>query len=833
MRALYLLSFTSLIILLGCIQEENYEYPIVQTGNVVEITSAGLVFHGKIMNEGNAKILDHGFVWHTTSEPLVDGDNYVKSLGKLASAIFSAEVNSAFIAGQTYYLRAYVNDGSQIIYGRTVTFKSLGSSVPTITGFSPETATWGDTLTIEGENFSWKKDENIVEFGKFTSEVIVVKDTQLIVLVPEELDTTDVMIRLYLLNHLITSQEKFNLIPPKISSVSPEKGTYGDIVTIVGKYFSEGKTQVFFNGIEASISSLSDTEIVTIVPKGLEEGSIELKVVVAHQKVVYEDGFISTAPRIIATAPQEGTWNDIVSIEGVNFSTEASKNIVRFGNVEAEVIDANEHVLKVKVPVDLLAQESRISVEVKEQINEFSEAFILDVPKINVFSPEIATFRDVIAISGQNFNPKVSNNRVYFGETEAEVIDVSDSEISVIVPDEYYSESGKAQIRVAIGELSTTSLSEFNLLLHEVLNFTPTSADRNDEITLDGNYFNPTSEFNRIFLDEVELNVISASENQIIVSIPEGIEHGNHSLKVSIAGRTVTATNPITIYEPWQRLGDFPGSRRSGAISFAIGNYGYVGGGMYNYNSLRDFYKYDPGLDSWTRLSDLPFLTDKHTFTSNNDNAYVLSKNEFWKYNSSTDTWVELSQFPGASIYSSWPHILFSLNDKIYVSSGLIIQYLKNNYEQIWEYNTSTDAWTQKTRFPDPVNYCFGLVVNDIGYRTSGEFFYKYDQANDLWTKSSKLQMSTATYPAAFSINGKGYTATGGWADYSHWKIKDVYEYNMLNGSYLKLVDFPNNSRTQTSYFVIGNKAYIGLGLGAYSSFFNDFWEFDPSKIKR
>ena len=810
MRILIILCLINLLIFPGCREEEKYEFPIIQTGEVVEITSTGVIFYGKILNDGDEKILDHGFVWDINPDPLVNENSYIKSLGPVSSDIFSAKITSAFISGQNYYLRAYVINDSHIIYGRTVSFKSLGSSTPTITGLFPETATWGDTLIITGANFSWKTDENKVEFGNFNAEVVDVEDSKLAVLIPEDLDTSNISIKLSYQNYSIVSDDKFSLIPPEIRSINPIKGTFGDSVNISGNYFNEGKTQFYFNDIEASIISINNSEAIIRVPSGLEEGNVELKVIVAYQKAIYEQGFTSIAPRISGLSTIRGTWNDVVTIEGVNFSSEIAA--------------------KVRIPVNLLKLESIVNVEVNEQISKYPIKFRLQNIEIDSFDPKTATFRDVVKIRGLNFNPVLSNNKVYFGEIEAIVLDVSNSELSVTVPDQFFSASGKTPIRLEVGDLSTISNDEFTLLLQEVSNFTPTIAERHDEITINGNYFNPSSDFNEVFLDEFELTIVSASKNQIVASVPEGIVHGNYLIKVDIAGRTITATNSISIFEPWQKIEDFPGSRRSDAISFAIGNYGYVGGGNFNYNSLQDFYRYDVSSDSWTRLSNIPFNTDRSTGISYNGKAYVFNKNELWEYDPQVDIWKKLNQFPGSS---GWPHILFNLNDNIYITSGLIKHRYVPDVEQIWAYNISTNSWIYESLFPAPVGYSFGFVVDGTGYRTSGEYFYKYDQENDLWEQSVQLQKWSASFPAKFSINGKGYTATGGWPGNSDYKIKDAYEYDFLSSTYLKLVDFPNNPRTQTSFFVIGNKAYIGLGQGEYNSYFNDFWEFDPSKIKR
>ena len=49
----------------------------------------------------------------------------------------------------------------------------------------------------------------------------------------------------------------------------------------------------------------------------------------------------------------------------------------------------------------------------------------------------------------------------------------------------------------------------------------------------------------------------------------------------------------------WVKASDFEGVTRSGAISFSIGNFAYVGLGYDGDEYLRDFWRYDPELNFW------------------------------------------------------------------------------------------------------------------------------------------------------------------------------------------------------------------------------------------
>jgi PKD repeat protein len=67
--------------------------------------------------------------------------------------------------------------------------------------------------------------------------------------------------------------------PPVISSVNPDHAAVGDTVTITGTAFgdAQGNSSVSFNGINASVTSWSDTTIVVAVPSGATNGNVVVR----------------------------------------------------------------------------------------------------------------------------------------------------------------------------------------------------------------------------------------------------------------------------------------------------------------------------------------------------------------------------------------------------------------------------------------------------------------------------------------------------------------------------------------------------------------------------
>ena len=57
----------------------------------------------------------------------------------------------------------------------------------------------------------------------------------------------------------------------------------------------------------------------------------------------------------------------------------------------------------------------------------------------------------------------------------------------------------------------------------------------------------------------------------------------------------------------WTKKSDFTGLKRTRAVSFTVDDYAYVGTGVDTAEQVQnDFWKYDPILDTWTQVANLP-----------------------------------------------------------------------------------------------------------------------------------------------------------------------------------------------------------------------------------
>jgi hypothetical protein len=154
----------------------------------------------------------------------------------------------------------------------TTTSIALFKVSPKIVGFTPSKALPGETITIQGSNFSGA---TAVRFGFITATPFTIdSDTQITVKVPTTAITGRVSVTTP--NGIGTSTENFTVIKqPTVSSFTPASGRAGTVVTIFGSNISSA-TDVKFNGVSVTepIVVVSVTSIKVTVPAGATTGKI-------------------------------------------------------------------------------------------------------------------------------------------------------------------------------------------------------------------------------------------------------------------------------------------------------------------------------------------------------------------------------------------------------------------------------------------------------------------------------------------------------------------------------------------------------------------------------
>jgi len=134
----------------------------------------------------------------------------------------------------------------------------------------------------------------------------------------------------------------------------PDSGPVGTSVTIFGTGFSTTPSQntVTFNGVSASVTSSTTTQIVATVPVGATTGVIGVTAPggSAASAQVFTVTSTTGAPTITGFTPTIGVAGTAVTVTGTNFETVPSNNVLKFNQTYAPVISPTTTSLNTTVP---------------------------------------------------------------------------------------------------------------------------------------------------------------------------------------------------------------------------------------------------------------------------------------------------------------------------------------------------------------------------------------------------------------------------------------------------------------------------------------------------
>jgi len=298
--------------------------------------------------------------------------------------------------------------------------------------------------------------------------------------------------------------------------------------------------------------------------------------------------------------------------------------------------------------------------------------------------------------------------------------------------------------------------------------------------------------------------------------------------------------------DSWVQKHNFITSGWSPTMSLTIDSIAYVGLSIdTNNNTLQnDFWAYNPISDSWTQMAAFPGVARQSavSFSIGNKGYFGTGNqtNDFWEYDPSTNVWTRKANFGGISRAGA---VGFSIGNKGYIGTGDDDTVVCCYTTDFWEYDPSTDSWTQIANAPGfPRFGCFGMAAGGYGYVGGGQTpangiisdFYRYDPLSNSWTQVASLPIPNA-WTTGFSIGSTIYMGTGfnyAGDSASNDFINEFWEYDGVANCWTQKSDYGGGVRREAIGFSVGNRGY--LGFGAYNpagsgGVFDDFWEYSPS----
>lgn len=288
----------------------------------------------------------------------------------------------------------------------------------------------------------------------------------------------------------------------------------------------------------------------------------------------------------------------------------------------------------------------------------------------------------------------------------------------------------------------------------------------------------------------------------------------------------------------WKERSVFDGIPRSNAVSFTIGNKGYMGTGYDGDDYLNDFWEYDIDGDFWAQKATFPgisrssgvgfVINDKGYLGVGYDGEDELG--DFWEYDPSSNNWVQKANFGGGVRRGA---VGFGINNSGFIGTGYDGD---NDKKDFWKYNPTTNQWEELIGFGgDKRRDATAFIIDGKVYMGTGlsnglyiDDFWEFDPQNEVWSRKADLDdeddysimRSNAT---GFSIDGIGYVVAG----YKAGALGTIWAYTPGTDSWEDLPVLEASARQDPVSFSNGARGFVLLGRTG-SLYLDDNYELFP-----
>ncbi|NCA79198.1 MAG: hypothetical protein EOM76_03280 [Sphingobacteriia bacterium] len=283
---------------------------------------------------------------------------------------------------------------------------------------------------------------------------------------------------------------------------------------------------------------------------------------------------------------------------------------------------------------------------------------------------------------------------------------------------------------------------------------------------------------------------------------------------------------------------------RASASAFVVEGKAYV---LYGRGAdgvvLNDMWQYDINANVWVQQNDLPFKGRVKAIAQVVDNvAYVglgyvgevyrdsCYLRDFWKYTPATNMWTRCADFPS---HSSDAAVSFSVNKNIYVAFGFFDGFTT----EVYKYNTDVNVWIQCDEAKIPARggavgcsdgfECFA----GTGYNTTSlNDWWRYLPQSDKWQRLADIPGKGREFASAIAVGQRIYLLGGrhfGGTLTTGFLFDDLLEYDVSEDRWLLLGHLPNGGRENMITFSVDGKGYFGLGEDKDGKIFKDLYRWD------
>jgi uncharacterized protein (TIGR02145 family) len=327
---------------------------------------------------------------------------------------------------------------------------------------------------------------------------------------------------------------------PAITSINPASAAPGAIVKIDGANFSEiiAENVVKFNEVKAITKAASKNQLSVEVPAQAKSGKVTLTV---KGKTVDGPIFnIITTPAITSISPVKGLTGTVVEISCSNFE-KISDYKVLFNGKEAAIQSSTLTKISVKIPESTTT--GKVTITYDGKTIEGPTFTIVPTPSISEIKPLKGLPGSTVEITGTNFSTIEDEHTISFDGIGAEVQSVSETKITVIVPEN--AKSGK----IMMGYLGQVfeGFTFMVLPIPAITKISPAEGYVGSTLTITGENFSTIPNDFLINIDGENAEIISVTSTEIKVKVPYAAPG---KVKMEYQGKTIEGFHFKVLPEP-------------------------------------------------------------------------------------------------------------------------------------------------------------------------------------------------------------------------------------------------------------------------------------------
>lgn len=301
-------------------------------------------------------------------------------------------------------------------------------------------------------------------------------------------------------------------------------------------------------------------------------------------------------------------------------------------------------------------------------------------------------------------------------------------------------------------------------------------------------------------------------------------------------------SNGFRAQDYWLQKDTVNGSPKSSSSSFVIGNRAYVVAGTDDFEYKRKLYSYRADQDDWDtevslggeggngleRVGATAFSLEQggqmKGYVCMGQTQTIAFMNDLWEYDRSTEAWTQKANFTGAPRREA---VSFVIENIAYVGTGNSAGGLKKDF---FAYDPSTNSWEQVADFAGTARRAaVGFSMDSFGFIGTGDDgtlrqdFWMYNPQTDEWIQKANFPGGARSGACGWAAFPVCYLGTG--EDANHIFHKDLWEYNYYLNNWTQRAELPGPGRKNAIAFYLDGWGFIGTGYNN-GTFYDDLWAY-------